>query len=361
MSPVIGLTDEIVPRFPRLGKLRKGGEKTASGFGPDLDHFRFVSERVEIQEAFYEAFGPEPRQISVYLPYETPDAAFPVWAELWGKTGLVHRCDGEMMTIWQDAGKYNRGAKPCSGGHKDNDYRNDAVGRLHLIVPELIQAGFVGYVTLETHSKNDIIGILGVLQAAYNARRDLRGIQFVLRRIQESISTPGWGERKGQRSRTDKWLVRIEPAAEWVAVQLHLARAAQMNDGSGTDDGIGAEMPALTEGDVLDANPVTGEINIPTDEQKIPAPTPPPAPASKPARPAQQQSNSQKVAAQKPANGQRPDSATPEPADWQKWTALCDEANAAGIATEQCEPPGNATLGDLRSAYGKVYKLVHPQ
>ena len=41
--PIKNLTDQVQPRFGMLGKLRKGGEKTPSGFGPALDHWRFTS------------------------------------------------------------------------------------------------------------------------------------------------------------------------------------------------------------------------------------------------------------------------------------------------------------------------------
>lgn len=258
MSPIYGLTTDIKPRFPRLGKLKKGGEKVKGGYGPDLDHFRFTSDSPEILEAFQEAYGEKPVSIPVYIPAETPEEAFPTWAELWGASGLVHRCDGQNMTIWLEGGKYLNGSKPCPGGHRDGDPKNDAVGRLGLILPGLIEAGYVGTVTLETHSKNDIIGILSVLQATYNARHDLRGILFNLRRVQESITTPGFGDRKGQRSRTNKWLVRLEPAADWMQMQLELARAAQMGQLPG------GERPALPAGDdepeYLDLDPSTGEI-----------------------------------------------------------------------------------------------------
>ncbi len=40
--------------------------------------------------------------------------------------------------------------------------------------------------------------------------------EFVLRRVKENISVPGWGAQKNDRARTDKWLVRLEPSVEWV-------------------------------------------------------------------------------------------------------------------------------------------------
>jgi hypothetical protein len=235
-----GMTDNVVPRFPRLGKLRKGGErikKVKNGreyftFGKDLDHFRFTSEHgnQDIAAVFRSAFGDAPRVVQVYLPYKTPAENFPTWCEIWDASGLVHRCDGETMTLWREGPKLVSGTKPCAGGHKDGDYRNDAVGRLSVIIPELIEAGHVGYVVMETHGKNDCANITSVLQAVYDTtpRQDLRGIAFNLRRSLENISVPGWGERSEQRSRADKWLVRIEPVADWTRLALEAAKQSAL-------------------------------------------------------------------------------------------------------------------------------------
>jgi len=245
--PVIGLTDNIQSRLPRLGKLRKGGEKEKNSkgeevYGKDLDHFRFTSDRPEILDAFVEAYGETPRNINVYLPYPTPQQAFPVWSEVWNASGLAHRCDGKNMIRWLEGDKYIDGSKPCAGGHTKNDYLLDAVGRLDVIVPELIEAGFVGYITLETHAKNDIVAILATLEAVYQERQEnplgLRGILFNLRRVKENISIPGYGKRSGQRSRADKWLVKLEPAAEWIRLQIEMAHAAQ----------FAGELPAWSSG-----------------------------------------------------------------------------------------------------------------
>ena len=248
--PIRGLSDKssITPRFPRLGKLRKGGEMVEkvnkSGvkvkvMGPDLDHFRFTSDSPEIVNAFEEVYGKDPKSIVVYLPYASEEENFPTWCEVWGSSGLVHRCDGENMTIWLEGDHYVKGSKPCMGGHKDNDPLKDGIGRLNVIIPELIQAGYVGYVTVESHSKNDIISIMSVLSEALQSRGNnplgLRGIPFNLRRVQENISMPGWGDRKGQRSRTDKWLIKIEPVVEWVKLQLDLDRQRAMLLPTGDD------------------------------------------------------------------------------------------------------------------------------
>jgi len=216
-----GLTtrEDITPRFRTLGKLRKGGEKTPKGYGPDLDHFRFTSDDPGIVAAFADVYGAEPHAINVYLPYSTTEQNFPTWKEAWTAGGLQHRCDGETVTIWlgQD-GKYHRTPKPCPGGC-------DEVGRLEVIIPELISSGYVGTVTMETHSLNDMIAITQVLLKAEElSGGDLRRVQFTLRRVPERISVPGWGDNKGKRQRVEKYLVKIEPAVDWAQAQMALTR-----------------------------------------------------------------------------------------------------------------------------------------
>lgn len=214
-----GLTDNVIPRFPRLGKLRKGGEKNAKGgYGPDLDHFRFTSENPAIVQAFHEAYGTQPVALHVYLPYPQVDMNFATWKEQWNAGGLVHRCDGETCQIWRTPdGKYSQQPKPCPGGCKE-------VGRLEVILPELITAGFVGYVTLETHSLHDLMNITAILEAVRQSVQDrpngLQGIEFVLRRKKERISTP---DGKGGRASREKWLVNIEPVPSWAQTYLAMA------------------------------------------------------------------------------------------------------------------------------------------
>lgn len=267
--PIKGLTHaaDIRPRLPRLGKLRKGGEKTSKGFGPDLDHFRFTSDNAKIEQAFAARFGKTPNSLVVYMPYQTLDENFPTWAEVWGASGLEHRCDGEFMAVWREGSKMVRGRKPCMGGHKEGDYRKDSVGRLEVVIPELLVAGFVGTVTMETHALNDIAFIAGVLADVEAKRGSLRGVGFRLYRHKENISVPGWGERSNQRTRVDKWLVKIEPASEWVLHELGQARA----------EALMLDAPA---GEAPQVEAATGEI-VPAALLPAPqtAPTPEPQPA----------------------------------------------------------------------------------
>jgi len=238
-----GLTDQVAPRFPRLGKLRKGSEskektsqsgKTYHTYGDDLSYFRFVGEVPELDAAFRSVYGDAPASLPIYIPYVTPDEAFQTWREKWTAGGLVHRCDGETMTIWRTPdGKFSREPRPCpyhgktqTAEQRKADPPCDEVGRLELILPELIRAGHVGYVTLETHSLHDMLNIQAALNAAYSARRDLRGIEFTLSRREQEISTPG---EDGKRSTRKKWLVYLTPAPRWAQVQLAMAQSAALS------------------------------------------------------------------------------------------------------------------------------------
>lgn len=246
-----GLTDNVLPRFPRLGKLRKGSEQQDKNgkkvYGKDLDYFRFTSENPAIVDAFHAAYGNTPATLHVYLPYPTVDLCFSTWKEHWSAGGLMHRCDGETCTIWRTPdGKYSQVANPCPGGC-------DEVGRLEVILPELIQAGFVGYVTLETHSLHDMMNMTATLLAVAQQRlsdpRGLQGIEFVLRRKLEKISAPS-GD--GKRASRDKWLVSLEPVASWAQTHLALASNSMLAIEGGTVD--------IDTGEMFDDDMIDGTV-----------------------------------------------------------------------------------------------------
>lgn len=218
-----GLTDNVLPAFPFLGKLRKGGEKQDGKVGKELKYWRFTSENPDVVRAFHEAYGDQPVAISVYLPYPDVLTNWATWKEKWVSGGLDHRCDGEVCQIWRtDKGTYSREPKPCPGQCKD-------VGRLVLWLPELIKAGYVGFVTMETHSNHDLRKITGTLNAVAQTRANdplgLQGIEFTLRRKKEMISTP---DGRGGRATREKWLVSIEPVASWAATYLSIAAGGAM-------------------------------------------------------------------------------------------------------------------------------------
>jgi hypothetical protein len=273
--PIIGITDSVRPSLPSIGKLRKGGAKPEGGMGKDLEWFRFTSSRPEVVQAFIEAYGEKPVLINCFLPYTAWDMNFSTWREEWKGSRLAHRCDGETMMIWLEAdGKYRRGAKPCPYAHTDEEKRACApVGRLNVIIPELVQRGFAGYVTMETHSINDIMAITATLLDVLDQRQGnvngLRGIPFVLKRGPAKINAPIGGKR----AQVTKWLVTLEPAATWLG--LHLTGQEQEVEKPVVD---GAE-PGQREYDVdAETGEVTesgedgiGEDDLPFDEDPEPA------------------------------------------------------------------------------------------
>jgi len=263
-----GLTDaeSVIARFPAIGKLRKGGEqkpkidkrtgqpeKDKFGNvkmiqGEDLDYFRFDSQKPKAVITFTEHYGNQPKMFHVYLPFATPDDNFSTWKEAYSASALQHRCDGERVILQLEQGKYvdyrkvSESQRPeCPGGCKE-------IGRLELILPEMWKSGFIGHVTLETHSKHDLMTIMASLRKAYTERQkrgmDLRGMQFTLYRQNREVSVPGWGKNEGKRVRVTKNLVILEPSVDWAVLQLEAMRH--------DEESLSAKM--LTDGveDVID-------------------------------------------------------------------------------------------------------------
>lgn len=254
--PIRGLTDRRAPAFPRLGKLRKGAPKPEDGKRPgrELPHWRFVPANgyPELLDAFERRYGEKPTELDVYLPYGDIEANFATWKEAWSAGGLQHRCDGETCTAWlQEDGTYSQEPIPCPGGCKE-------VGRLTVILTGLFREGYIGYVTMETHSLNDLMSIMSSLQATVEARgtEDLRGIGFCLRRVQREISTP---TTSGKRARRKKWLVELVPAQRWVLAQLEAAQRRAMPElaAGDVDDDDGEDWD---DEEVITVDPTTGAI-----------------------------------------------------------------------------------------------------
>lgn len=266
-----GLTDRasVTPRFTRLGKICKGkrvGDKLV-----DLDHFRFVGKgarAAEIEAAFKNAYGEEPREIKVFLPHKTVEENWQSWQEEWGKSGLIHRCDGEIMVQWLNAdlsqsldyAKKQERACPYFSGEKERTKKKPGctiVGRLAVIIPELWRAGYIGYVTVELHSRNDLPNLTASLlnaEAQTGAARNptgLQGIEFLLRRQIETIGVR-YQNKKGAwiKTRKPEWMVRIDPAQRWVLYQLDVSQQRAL--------GEAVSRPALT---MIDAE----AINAPAD------------------------------------------------------------------------------------------------
>jgi len=217
--------------FTSLGKLRKGGAKQGNQFGPELDYWRFVALRPEVQQAYSSLYG-QTAVVECYLPYAQVDDCFSTWREQWAASSLVVRCDGEHKHVWKAGDKIVSGNEKCGGNCAE--CKAKPVGRLAIILPELWKAGHIGYVTMETHSINDIRNIWRALQETYRwqvqrggevAALGLRGIRFTLRRAKVSISTP---RKDGSRAMANHSLVFIEPTRDWAQLRLEAANKTAM-------------------------------------------------------------------------------------------------------------------------------------
>lgn len=273
--PIIGLTDRAAS-FPRIGVLRKGGEKISDRQpGKDLSFFRFDTDDEQAQSQFADAYGDEPRAIRIYLPYDGVEENFVTWQEHWAAGGLMHRCNGQVcvMRRLKDGSGYDRTPAPCPHVTLPRTERDRCkpVGRLSVIIPELKR---LAYVTALTHSIHDIISLTEQLSALYQmtaaargGHGSLRGIPMILRRTEREISMP---DGKGGRLRRAKWLLSIEAAPHWVGLQLEAQERAALPQGA-QSLALPAPQGAGGAGEWADDEDVI--------EQPAPAPpAPPPAP-----------------------------------------------------------------------------------
>ena len=247
--PIVGLTDNIVPGWQEIGKLRKGKKRTGKGPGPDLTFFRFTSDRPQVEQAFYAAYPPQPKRINVVLPHDTADENFTAWMEEWGASMVLkHRCDGaHVVRRWntktEEYENFPEGeGPPCpytTPPEEGGKFRTEKIpgcqitGRLAVVIPELVAAGYVGYVTVLTGAKHDVRSILATLIKTEEARRErgktLAWLPFTLERVEQEISSPGWkDDDPGTRRKVKKSLVKLIPAEEWVRAQVEFTRREYM-------------------------------------------------------------------------------------------------------------------------------------
>lgn len=212
--PIKGLTDRL-PQFPKIGDIRKGAPKTEGRIGRDLTYFRavFPDDERDAAATFLEAYGAEPREINILLPFPEIARNFEAWQEKHTAGALQHRCDGETCVAWRDEdGKMHRTPTPCPGGCKP-------VGRLKVIIPELRR---LAYIEVHTTSIWDIVELAKNLKSlAKLTHNGISGIPLVLKRRPRKISTPRKG---GKRVRQEKWLLSIEAGPQWVDAKLTAMR-----------------------------------------------------------------------------------------------------------------------------------------
>lgn len=230
--PIAGLTSQEYG-FPRLGKIRKGAEKpNEKQPGKDLDFFRFtVAEgREDILKTVEGFYGKEPKELKVWLPYEAVAENFDPWMKEYGTSSVKRICDGNQQVLWLPEGSatyagvdYGDEPLPCQKkiGHSCKCQRSAA---LKVMLVELFAKGVCGYFDLVTSSEDDIRHINSVLNYAYQFKRSLLGIPFIVRRLPEEKSVP----LKDKRIKKEFSLVRLEVDPRWMARQIEGRYQAMM-------------------------------------------------------------------------------------------------------------------------------------
>lgn len=216
--PIKGLTTNIVPSFPILGKIRKGTQKQGNKFGEDLEYFRFDAKNSELQAFLESHYTNAPNHIPVHLPYPKPEDNFPCWLEDYTTNrDLKARCDGENIVLYlnKETQQYSKKPFPClkETGKLCNCKE---VGRLNVILPKVLEAGHIGYFILETHSKHDIVTINQFLGAIYQSTGNLTGIPMILSRYQREVSVPYFKDSIAKRTSATKNLVMLSLHPELV-------------------------------------------------------------------------------------------------------------------------------------------------
>lgn len=260
MSPIKALMPENNDPsrgLPRIAKLYKGDEKPAQGNRPgkDLNHFRVEFEPAyeHLREWWIETFKETPTEFKgVLLAGNTPDEVFPYWLEEWNSNTLLHRCDGESQVQYWDkrAAKYDRTPISCEralGGQCGCK----ETGRINLILPELTDLGYFGYVALNTHSKHDILTLTARLGLAYRMTGGLWGVPFTIGRSVQEKSAPEYkdGKPTGKRITTKKSLLYLDIDPEFTRNRIlpALANAARMNAAA-----TAGELPATIQDEFED-------------------------------------------------------------------------------------------------------------
>lgn len=267
--PILGLTDRGAA-FPRIGILRKGAPKPNDKQpGADLkDYFRFDTTDQAAAADFRASYPEKPNHIRIMFYYQTTAENFETWQEHHSAGALKHRCDGETcVLLLKEDGTYGHEPVPCPSielkrktPNIDKKHLCRPVGRLKIIIPELKR---MAYVLVPTTSINDILELQANLEAAEALSGDLRGIPFILSRRPRKVSTPS---ENGQRARREKWLLSVEPAPDWVRLQLTAMERAAL-PASPT-----LALPAPAGASFIDQD--TGEVFDGDDEELFPSEDP---------------------------------------------------------------------------------------
>ena len=242
--PIKGLTDKGLS-FPQIGRIKKGEMIPVQGkqgvMRPvDLDYFKVEFADTEEGEAlaakFVAAFGPEPKSIDIFLPFNEIDQMWDGYLEAYTASRLLARSDGPAeeggVVLFRCDGKtgetiVRNGENLETGLHEphpvDNiagkDYKGkpvyyNPIGRLKVIVPDLEEAA---YLLFTTGSWNDIRFISQQLAGLKELNQDMiKGVPLKLIRSDHEVMAP----IDGKKTRVTKSLVSIKADPEWVKARI---------------------------------------------------------------------------------------------------------------------------------------------
>lgn len=172
----------ILGNFTRIGKLRKGDVKPASGNKPgsDLNYFRMTLEpqQEHLRAPFVEMYGEQPAEFrNVFLAADSADQAFQYFYEAWAHARLLRRCDGEEISVEFAGDRYDTTPHACTC---NPDKRECGLhGRLDVVLPEFnAVTGVLGKFTIETHSIYDVVALRSCMLVAGALANNLPNTAF---------------------------------------------------------------------------------------------------------------------------------------------------------------------------------------
>lgn len=204
----------VLGNFPRIGKLRKGAEKPEDlkqGL-KDLSHFRLTLDpQFEyMRPEFVRIYGDKPEVFrGVQLAAESADQAFDYWFEDWKHAKLMRRCDGEDICVHLDEDmEYRTNPLPCTCDPFKPVCKQS--GRLDIVLPEwCLATGTWGKLTIETHSKYDVLALRGCMITSgffMNQIPEIRfwNVPFVVGRAPKKVPIITTDKKTNQKQRSEK-------------------------------------------------------------------------------------------------------------------------------------------------------------
>lgn len=184
--------------LPRLGTLRKGGEKGDNRPGKDLDYLRLTLEpQYEdlVRGPFESLFGDKPQIMrGVHIAADSADKGFQYWYENWAHAKLLSRCDGEtVVTSFNEANqRYDHTPYACTCDPLNRTCGHS--GRMDILIPDLFKlTGLWGKFTLLTTSFYDCLALAKSMRLAgvfMNRMPDVAfwSVPFVIGRSEQTIN-----------------------------------------------------------------------------------------------------------------------------------------------------------------------------